>query len=118
MITILQQKLMAMRKEAPHAGIHLLLDANSFTVLLGEAKAAAQYSPLVRLANHGDDWEDVWQGRIPVTDMLAAVEQITAHASVALMDLYCEAGYKGRPVMFAYFPVRGGKAEPVEDEWA
>ena len=58
--------------------------------------------------------------------MVAAVEQIRTGGAVALMDMYCEAGYKGRPVMFAFFGMKDGpapvrtarKPEPVEDEWA
>ncbi len=107
--TIFTEKLAAMRAAAPRATLRMLHESNGFSLYLDEAAAARKASQLGTLTDHA---EDILEDSapilfIPLEQTLKFVEEVTAHHSVAFVDV-CLANRvnNARHTMYAYFPKR------------
>lgn len=107
--TIFTEKLAAMRAAAPRATLRMLHESNGFSLYLDEAAAARKASQLGTLTDHAEDIleDSVPILFIPLEQTLKFVEEVTAHHSVAFVDV-CLANRvnNARHTMYAYFPKR------------
>jgi len=107
--TIFTEKLAAMRAAAPRATLRMLHESNGFSLYLDEAAAARKLSQLGTLTNHVEDIleDSVPVLFIPLEQTIKFVEEVTAHHSVAFVDV-CLANRvnNARHTMYAYFPKR------------
>ena len=115
--TIFTEKLAAMRAAAPRATLRMLHESNGFSLYLDEAAAARKASQLGTLTDHAEDIleDSVPILFIPLEQTLKFVEEVTAHHSVAFVDV-CLANRvnNARHTMYAYFPKRFNQEIP---EW-
>ena len=105
--TLFTEKLVAMRTAAPRATLRMLHESNGFSLYLDEAVAARRVSQLGTLTDHAEDIleDSVPVLFIPLEQTVKFVEEVTAHHSVAFVDV-CLANRvnNARHTMYAYFP--------------
>lgn len=116
------EKLASMRAAAPRATLHMLHESNGFSLYLDEAVAARKVSQLGTLTDHAEDiLEDgVPVLFIPLEQTIKFVEEMTAHHSVAFVDVaLANQVNNARHTMYAYFPKRAKPSDPARmDEWS
>ena len=103
------EKLAAMRAAAPRATLHMLHESNGFSLYLDEAAAARKVSQLGTLTDHAEDIleDSVPVLFIPLEQTIKFVEEVTAHHSVAFVDVaLANRVNNARHTMYAYFPKR------------
>lgn len=124
--TLFTEKLAAMRAAAPRATLHMLHESNGFSLYLDEASAACKVSQLGTLTDHAEDIleDSVPVLFIPLEQTIKFVEEVTAHHSVAFVDVAsANRVNNARHMMYAYFPkrvaaaTRGTLADFVKDHW-
>lgn len=101
------EKLAAMRATAPRATLHMLHESNGFSLYLDEAAAARKVSQLGTLTDHAEDIleDSVPVLFIPLEQTMKFVEEVTAHHSVAFVDVaLANRVHNARHTMYAYFP--------------
>ena len=103
-----KSKLDAMRAAAPRATLHLLHESNGFSAYLGEAAAVQKISQLGTFTDHAEDVlmdDPVLHLFVPLECMVKFVEEVTAHRSVALMDVILATKVNAaKYVMYGWFP--------------
>ncbi len=107
--TLFNEKLVAMRTAAPRATLHMLHESNGFSLYLDEAAAARKVSQLGTLTDHAEDIleDSVPVLFIPLEQTIKFVEEVTAHHSVAFVDVaLANRVNNARHTMYAYFPKR------------
>jgi hypothetical protein len=124
---LFQSKLAAMQAAAPRATLHLLHESNGFSVYLHEAAAARKATELGMLTDHAEDVlmdEPVLKLFVPLEHTIKFVEEVTAHHSVALVDvILADKVHAARYVGYAYFPreaqtpVKVAEKDTAEDFW-
>lgn len=106
--SLFKSKLDAMRAAAPRATIHALHESNGFSIYLDEA--AKVHKLLPQFGTFTDHAEDVLLDDpvpvlfIPLEQAVRFTEEVTAHHSVALVDvILADKVHAARYVMYAYF---------------
>ena len=107
--TLFASKLDALKAAAPRATLRMSHESDGFSLYMGEAVEARKLSQLGTLTDHA---EDVLEDSVPVLfvpleQMMKFVEEVTAHHSVAFVDVVlANRVNNARHTMYAYFPKR------------
>lgn len=105
--SLFKSKLDAMRAAAPRATIHALHESNGFSIYLDEATAVRKVTQLGTFTDHAEDVlldDPVPVLFIPLEQAVRFTEEVTAHHSVALVDvILADKVHAARYVMYAYF---------------
>lgn len=105
--SLFKSKLDAMRAAAPRATIHALHESNGFSIYLDEATAVRKVTQLGTFTDHAEDVlldDPVPVLFIPLEQAVRFTEEVTAHHSVALVDvILADKVHAARYVMYVYF---------------
>jgi len=120
-LSLFRSKLDNLRAAAPRASIRLLHESNGFSAYLDETAAVRKVTQLGTLEDKSEEIfidAPVLTLFVPLDQMVRFMDEVTAHHSVALVDVLLPTKEdKARYVMYAYFP-RRSKVSTASGSWA